>query len=71
MLAGSEWSSSSGVAHAWVHGLALAHANHTGAEDSNPSYAELMRHIHGLSGLWTEELGKHLGELGLPLGQHF
>lgn len=69
MLAGSEWSSGSGVAHAWAHGLALAHANHT--TDSPPSFAQLMHHIHGTSGVFNDELAKRLGELHLPLGQQF
>ena len=69
MLTGDEWSSGSGAAHAWLHGLAFARANRSSAEP--PSYDELMHRLHGPSGLWTEELGRHLDDLGLPFGQRF
>ena len=67
----NDWSSTSGVAQAWLHGLALVRLNHTSAEPSDPMFSEAMHRLHGPSGLWTSAMGNRFHELGLKLGEKF
>ena len=60
------------VSKAWLHGLAYLRANPGAIQGSGtPSYDQVVRHLHGPSGLWSKSLDTTIQSLNLPLGAEF